>query len=180
MALSSTFLSERHYKAIGLVAAEWSWAEQQLEQLIWEVVQINGEKGRALTTHLSSETRINILATLANTELSNTLKVELAGMVGRLRNLRTERNNIVHALWLSREPLRMGLIKSAMKRGRKPTPDLIKITAKGKLVISNKPFTAKQILSVAHEISRLVMDLYDLQLRIQNERQSGGTGFSKP
>lgn len=178
--MAKSVLTENHLKAIGLVAAEWSWTELCLENLIWEIAEISNAKGYAITTHVPSETRINILSTLAHIGLANAaLNNELATTVARIRKLRTERNNIVHSLWLSSKPREsLGLMASAMKKRRKPIPASQKITAKGKIVITSKPLTAKQILAVANEITELVVDMYDLLERIRLFRQEGGIGLS--
>jgi len=177
--LAKRFLTDSHLKAIGLVAAEWSYTELCLESLIWEIAGIRGNKGYAITTHIASETRINILSTLADTGLTNDdLKKDLTKIVARIRALRTERNNIVHSLWLSSKPEPpLGLIEAVIKRRRKPIPASVKITAKGKLNITNRPLTAKQILVVAAEIGDLVSDMYDLLERVRRDKSSGGIGL---
>ncbi len=171
--MARNVLTDNHLKAIGLVAAEWSWTEMCLENLIWEIAEINHYKGYAITTHLPSETRINILSALAHIGLANAaLQKELNAIVARIRQLRTERNNIVHAIWLSSKPREsLGLITGAMGKRRKPVPALFKITAKGKIIMTSKPLTAKQIFTVGAEIAQLVTEMYDLLERIQLHRK---------
>ncbi len=63
--LAKQILSDSHLKAIGLVAAEWSYTEVFLESLIWEVAGLDNERGYAMTTHVQSETRLFMLEALA-------------------------------------------------------------------------------------------------------------------
>ncbi len=173
--LAKSILSEGHLKAIGLVAAEWSYTETFLESLIWEVAGLDHERGYAITTHLQSETRIFILESLADTRIPNaTIKADIKKVVAEIRRLRTDRNNIVHSLWMSPNPPGGGLISGALgaKRKRKPTPKSIKIQAKGKVIITNKPYTSRQIMATVTEIADLVGRMSDLLDKIQKERKS--------
>jgi len=164
------FLTENHLKAIGLVVAEWSYTELFLEYLIWEIAQLDDYQGPAITTHLASETRIHILETLADTGLHNkTHKTELKDIVNRLRDLRTKRNNIVHAIWLSSKPLAPITLLTSKKR--KSIPASIRVKAKGKINITRVPFTSKEILSVASEITHLGSNMTDLVAKIQKDRE---------
>src|SRR5712692_2151964 len=159
--LAKLFLSQNHLKAIGLVAAEWSYTEMCLEHLIWEMAGLDNQRGYAITTHVPSETRMHILETLADTRLPNdALKKKLKTTVADLRTPRMERNNIVHALWLSSKPNQF-LMKDVLKK-RKPIPASIKIQAKGKLNITNKPIISKQIQATAVKIGKLVTKMYNL------------------
>jgi hypothetical protein len=169
--LAKQILSESHLKAIGLVAAEWSYTEVFLESLIWEVGDLH-ERGYAITTHIQSETRLFMLEALAETRVpSGATKAEIKKVVAEIRRLRTDRNNIVHSLWLSpAQP--QGLITGAMFRKRKPTPKATKVQAKGKVVISSKPFTARQIMATVSEIADLVGKMGDLLSKIQKEREN--------
>jgi hypothetical protein len=163
--LASFALTANHLKGIGLVAAEWSYCELALESIIWQVAGIDSERGYAITTHIGSETRIHIVGALAEKKVvTATLKTELKAIVAELRRLRTERNNIVHSVWLSGggHP-KFFTLASHMRRGRRPNPDSVKITAKGKVIIHRKPIPSKQIHAIAKEIGDLLSRMHKFQ-----------------
>lgn len=168
-------LTNNHLKAIGLVAAEWAYVELYLEGFIWEIANIDDRRGHAITTHIPSETRINILETLADTRLINPAhKRELKVIVDRIRKLRTARNNIVHSLWLSTKTTSINQILSdylAKKKRRKPIPASVRISAKGKLNVTNTPMKSKQIMAAASEIGELFSDMNELLSRISADRR---------
>ena len=179
MSLAKQSLTDSHLKAIGLVAAEWSYTELCLENLIWEVAGINQRHGHAITTHIPSETRINILQALADAiAMKDELNAELNSLLGRLREIRTKRNNIVHSLWISSKPIPIFTLAELMskKRRRKPTPFSIKFSARGKLVIKNTLMKPKDVLAVAQEITALVTDMYGYLNKIKTAPKSKSLG----
>lgn len=170
--LASYALTANHLKGIGLVAAEWSYCESSLESIIWQVAGIDSERGYAITTHIGSETRIHILGALAEKKVvSTTLKAELTTIVADLRRLRTERNNIVHSVWLSGGAPNFSTLASRRERGRWPNPDSVKITAKGKVIIHKKPISSNQIHAVAQEISDLLSRMHKFQSDLSKQDQ---------
>jgi hypothetical protein len=163
--ISTQALSASHLNGIGLVASEWSYTEMVLEQLIWQVAGLDNERGYSITTHLGSETKINMLEALAVNRLPEpNLKTELKSCIDKLRLLRTDRNNIVHSIWLNpkNDPVSGLLLLGKQKGGRRPTPNMVKITAKGKLKITNTPYPSKKIHGTATEISNLSFRMYGL------------------
>ena len=152
--LSEFVLSKNHLIAIGHIATNWSYSESYLELLIWKLIGIDNDGGHCVTTHLNSETRINILESLAKRRLPIPgLRSELSKCVAEIRRLRTVRNNIVHGLWLhSKKP---SPIFKLGQKGRRVTPQIAKVTAKGEIKITNTLWTAKKIMKVAEEISEL-------------------------
>jgi hypothetical protein len=168
--ISSMSLSDSHLQAIGSVTAEWSYAESLLESLIWHVAGLSNHQGYCVTTHIGSETRIHILESLAEAKLlAPTLKKELKDRIADIRRLRTERNNIIHYLWIDPNPPQIGLIASAMKPRRKRAPHAVKVTAKGILKISNTRYPTKKVREVANQITQLCFDMSSL---LQKMRQS--------
>lgn len=177
--MAKSILTDNHLKAIGLVAAEWAYGEMWLESIIWHFAKIDNVTGYAITTHIGSETRINIIETLADTRLTNpTLKAELKAVIARVRDLRTERNNIIHSLWVSNRQTVTLADLLAKKRPRKPTPDSVRIKAKGSLKITNKPYTSKAIAATADKIGKLVNDMYNLLSKLREEDAKGGIGLA--
>jgi len=165
-------LTERHLKAIGLVSAEWSWTELCLEQLVWEVAQMDSPIGQVFTAHSSADARLNMLLTLSHLmQVDPDAQADLLTLAGRMKELKEQRNRVVHALWMSPRPATGGLISSAMKRRRKPVPLSFRVIARRKVVFSTKPIPAKEIEEVAQRIAHLSHDMMALRERL-NERRN--------
>jgi len=171
MSISKTQLTQEHLKAIGLIVTEWSWVEHSIELIIWELAQIDPDKGRSITTHIQSETRLHILSSLTDSLIhDHNIKKQISQLADKVRKLRGERNNITHALWLKMRP--QGLISKLMKLPQKGrfVPSTVKITAKGKVEFTTKPFTAAEIRDVAQRMSDLLDEIVDLQSKIREYR----------
>ncbi|HLX82138.1 MAG TPA: hypothetical protein VKS43_16290 [Burkholderiales bacterium] len=159
--LSTHILSKAQLAAIGALAAEWSYVELALETLIWEIIQVPSERGYAITTHIGSETRLHILLALLDRSVVDAAhRKEIGSIAAEFRRLRTERNNIVHAVWvtkLNKPFLLRGLLKI---RGRKPAAKLVKVTAKGSVKITNLSHSTKSISALASEVNSLLSRIY--------------------
>jgi hypothetical protein len=51
-------------KAIGMVAAEWSYLESVVETAIWRLLDLDEDDGRAITTNVRMRDRLDMLRTL--------------------------------------------------------------------------------------------------------------------
>lgn len=169
---AALILSGAHLKAIGAVAAEWAFVEMAMEMMIWGLIPIDNNTGYRVTAHIGSETRLHILGALAEVRISDPVQKKLvAQLITDIRRLRTERNNIVHSVWLttqSQEKFMASLLKN--KGGRKPTPASIRVSAKGSLKFTHKPYPSKRIMGVAQEIDDLRKKLF-AYLGVQNEER---------
>ena len=162
---SEMVLSKNHLIAIGNIAASWSYSEVHLELLIWQLMGIDSDRGNCVTTHLQSETKIHILESLAKKRLPIAgLKIEITQCVADIRRLRAERNNIVHGIWISKK-----FPKKMDQRGKKATPQIAKVTAKGEVKMTQTPWTAKKIMAIAVEIDNLNMRLVSLRIKINED-----------
>lgn len=165
--IASKVLSEEHLKAIGLVAAEWSYTEVFLEQLIWEVASLE-DFGSAITTHISSENRLDILASVTDLiSLDESVKNRIYSLIATIKELRPLRNNIVHSVWLTNTYEVDGKYIKDMV-----APKATKTKARGKVVTSKTPTTAKEISDLAVKIGTLALDLYHLQKEIEALRSN--------
>ena len=164
---SGCFLTSAHNKAIGYVTSEWSYVEFTLEKLIWQVAGLDPKIGSCFTVNIKSETSINVLQSLADQKLPvPKLRKELKDLVKELRNLRKQRNSIVHALWIRPEP-----IAQLTKRGRKLKPYAVGITAKGMLKTTKVPYSAKEITNIGIDITALNTKMFSLLQMIQVSEQ---------
>ena len=165
--ISGYFLTPAHHKAIGYVTSEWSYVESILEKLIWQIAGLDEKIGSCFTANAKSETMINLLYSLADQRpLVPKLEKELKSLVEDLRNLRKQRNSIVHAVWSRPEP-----ITQLPKSGRKRKPYAIDITAKGSLQFTKVPYSAKQITNIGVKITTLISRMVSLLHMIRESEQ---------
>ena len=96
-------LSDDHYKAIGKIAVEWTYVELDVEVILWHVANIvdDTKSAHAITAHLGSETRLDILKTLVHNKVGDCPEYrELCAFLdGEFKALRTARNEIIHGLY---------------------------------------------------------------------------------
>lgn len=177
-------LTEPHLKAIGLVVAEWAWAEKALELVIWSLLGIE-KMGGAVTTHLSSEVRLNIIETVVRDLLkekdTEKLLSRILKNIATFRKLRTERNNIAHALWgrtESEEPKELPSGKRKVKSAH-----AYRTKAKGQFIRTVTPYKAAQIRRTAKSIAKLSFALIADSLMLpyaKRKREQAATSRVSP
>lgn len=147
-------LDDAQLKAIGRVAAEWSYFESILELGIWGMAGIDPKYRRALTTELSAIERLKIFSALAHQRLAEDHEAisELDALTGKVHALNTRRNDVIHAEWLVPDD-----------------PDLMKgerwkFTSKGPKHI--KRYDLFPVLTTATEIEKLADEIWDLRLTV--------------
>jgi hypothetical protein len=112
-------LSDDWLKAIGRVVVESSRLDRAAEKVIWGLLRLgHDDVGAALTTHISTPVRLDIILSLADILLDANETKRLAKLLKRIRGLLDDRNAVVHSEWVPfRNPL---LVKvTARKRGVK-------------------------------------------------------------
>jgi hypothetical protein len=138
--------------SIGLVAAEWGYAEAFFELLIWTLAGVDKHKGRSITTHLLSVTRQDIAKTLANETLfdpdGTELRNEVLAVIAEYDGLRNRRNKIIHANW-------KGDTSKIEDGGKRKTVSLI-TKARGNLEITAKEYDDLEIRNIAKDITKLL------------------------
>ena len=153
--ITESALASPQIYAIGLVAAEWGYAESTLESLIWALAEIDINRGRSITTHLNSVTRQEIAKTLANETLvkasESALRESVIAVVGDFEKLRVKRNKIIHAVWMLRGyPIGQTEDQKA---------ESLAVKAKGKLEVNRQLFDPTQIRDTALEITALIVKM---------------------
>src|ERR1700721_4453630 len=100
MTIAKSALRENDIYHIGLVAAEWNYAEGLIQLLIWTLAGLDHYRGRMITTHTTNAINVNMAKTLANELLVNENQIELRDEIIDALNafdgLRVKRNTIVH------------------------------------------------------------------------------------
>ena len=142
---TSHILTDDHYKAIGKIAVEWSYVESDIETAIWFLVGLgrNRESIRtayAITAHLGSETRLDILKTLVHNKTGNSLTYkDLCTFLGKVQTLRGMRNEIIHGLYYPAS-------------GSTDTAASYKVKAKGQLKFTFAKRTVAELNSIVQQI----------------------------
>lgn len=101
-------LTEKQYAAIGRVAALWSEVEHGIEKIAARLALAPSLLGYVLTDKLGPDNRISaILSLLAvhkvkyDYELADEAVLkEIASVIPRLRQMKDDRNFIVHSIWI--------------------------------------------------------------------------------
>jgi hypothetical protein len=160
-------LSDDHYKAIGRVAANWSMIESSLERYIWFLLSWGEDVGRCVTTYMGFGQRMQTLLTLAHDTFSlngeSWRENELATLTRFLevdlnKNLRVERNNIVHGIW---------------SRDDEDTLGVIKTVARKELHVAVQPHTPTTIEDLADRIEMAFIRLNELLLTLNPKNEIG-------
>lgn len=164
-------MSSNHIKAIGVVASQWSYAETLHELLIIKISELPIEQGQCITTHIGSETRINILESLIEIKAEDEqAKKDIKDLSAEMRRLRTERNNIIHSIWL---PENAGELKFDGRDSKKRKIIAHKATARGILKRTKSTYTTKRIMEIADEINTLCIAITVLLNGARKRKKSG-------
>lgn len=136
-------LNAEHRNAIGAVVLCWTELEAAIEYLLWGLLQTNVKRASAVTTHLSTTARLDMLEVLATAHFGEGASevAEVKELIKRVGDLRIERNNIVHGWW-------KGLGK------------FHKRTARKQWKVTEVKRTPVQMLHTAEQIRALEDDLY--------------------
>jgi hypothetical protein len=151
----SVGLTDEHLKAIGLVAVNWTYIENLLSSIIWDICNLRHNRGIAITTHLSERSRKDICNALAHeTFRGHPEEQELKSHLQYVfDDLYPKRNKIIHASW-----------------GYSATPgtsDILPIRARGQVKIGpRESLSAEDITAIADEIEQAVNKLEQIRRKI--------------
>lgn len=149
---STGALTDEHYRAIGLIAAEWSVLEIALETAIIQYISDEWDDGRVLTVELGNVARVNAIIALAKLNMERADKesfnyitpdqfATLVKICNKIDNLRTRRNEAVHAYWLPPDFRGTG------------TTQHMRVSAKRVLKAELRPMALSDLNSLAEEIA---------------------------
>lgn len=88
-----------HAAAIGYVVTNWGRVEARLAQTVGFLLGINTMPTHAVTAEMSSADRMEMISTLLNLAGRNRWISEWKSLASDLKDLRTKRNDVVHAEW---------------------------------------------------------------------------------
>jgi hypothetical protein len=146
-----------HLAAIGRVAVQWTFLENTIEMLVWQLASLKQPLAQAVTTHIPTLTLIDIANSLAHRLIAESgLDAKLKGLLNHIsQSLRPKRNSVVHGIW-----------------GPAPTPDkvvLMETTARGVLKFKfGEEMTAEDIMQIAADIDKANWQLTNLVFEISS------------
>jgi hypothetical protein len=141
-------LTDEHYVAIGKIAVEWTYVELDIQAIIWHLADlVEGPRlktAHAFTTHLGTETLLDILKTLVHNATGECAEYDaLKTFIDKdVKPLRTLRNEIIHGLYY-------------LDADHSDSASSHKIRAKGKLQYSFANRKASDLESIALQIAGL-------------------------
>lgn len=95
----------QHERLVGRVIIEWARLENVLNDIIWRLLNLSFEDGRAITGRADATSKISLLRTLAPRHLASDDKLEaLLFALDAIDALRDDRNFIAHGAWGRIEP----------------------------------------------------------------------------
>ncbi len=142
----SLSLTPDHYTEIGRIAAYWSRVEHCTQAMIWRILGIRADIARHSTASLRLDTHLDLVTVLCKGGLaaSEELRDRALELVKGIKELRGERNVVVHGPW------RLGT----------ETPALIKLKSKG-LEPDLVPYPIEKTRSVSEKVAALADALTD-------------------
>ncbi len=101
MAEQSIIISDRHLRAIGLIAVIWSGIEQAMEIAICGLYSIDLNRGLVLTANIGFRSRVDLLRILAkNGAIRDKRDAAIClGLLTRIEKAYVTRNEAVHGGW---------------------------------------------------------------------------------
>lgn len=138
-------LTDGQLRNIGLITVHWNMAEKMQENLLWVMIPTVRDNGLAISTHLSSEIRWNIILTLADVRGCKTEFIAaLKKLQSEFNQNRTKRNEVVHAGWAGTEP--------------GSTARAFKTLARGSLKMISLNYTEEQLCDIYKNIEKWTVD----------------------
>ena len=96
----TTTIPDDYKKAIGEVVIQWARLEFTVEYLIWRVLRLDEEDGRAITSRLDMKPKTEMLVNLAERYFSpKEATAKLKDYVSHIAHLHKLRNRIIHGFW---------------------------------------------------------------------------------
>jgi hypothetical protein len=86
-------------RLIGQVIVEWANLEAALDDMIWHILELADDDGKALTKRCDAATKIAIINDIAPRHLDANPLEALQDTLGHINAVREDRNLIVHSVW---------------------------------------------------------------------------------
>jgi len=90
---------ENQQRLIGLLVLNFAKLEHNVENAIWNFLGLSIDEGRPLTSRLSTDSKIEMLKSLAKTYLRGELLNDTLECVDLINGYKEDRNFVVHGSW---------------------------------------------------------------------------------
>jgi hypothetical protein len=146
---------EEQQRLIGLVVLNWSKLEANIDDTIWQFLNLSIEDGRVITNRLNADLKITLLRSLAHAYLPeedfNEVEARLLYYIGIYQE---DRNFIVHGSWGTLMPDNVSVCTSL--RPKSPTP--------GEVVAET--FSEERMVNLINGINESITGLKILMARL--------------
>ena len=155
-------LPAKYYRYIGEITARWNMVELHLQEIVWDVLDLDLKRGRLLTYRSGAREKLNLFRALGKHWIKNQLLVDefkkIATEIERLNGLR---NDYVHGVF-----------------GHIPgEPKILKLlyikTTENKITPRAESKTENDIKLVADDIAALQLKLETIVARLSRSRRNG-------
>ena len=93
-------LPKEYVEAIGLACANYAQTEDCLQMAIWGLLDIDGEMGWALTTHMAFPLRESVIKSLSELKFDDLKDIEnLDQILSDIKDAADKRNKLSHHMW---------------------------------------------------------------------------------
>lgn len=144
-------LTPEQLEAIGCVAIISAYLQNYMERLVWSLCHIKESDGKFLTDRLMVDKLADLLSDIAKPRIETTEKLAIfTEIISKIKEANTERNTIIHGIWLPIIKQEKGKQKigpgQATKRRLKSDPVY---------------FEAEKIMTTAHKLNKIHHELYE-------------------
>lgn len=98
---SEVILTREQLAAVGAVAIESTYLEQQLELVIWRLSGLDEYRGPQFTANMQFKSRVEAFQVLGRMVLPETADADFQSLIGELHECAVQRNHVVHGTWVA-------------------------------------------------------------------------------
>jgi hypothetical protein len=137
-------VSRDHQCLIGLFVLNWSKLEGGIEETIWELLHLDIDAGRRLTSRLNTDVKIEMLRSLILAFARGDLLNDMIERMDYINGYKEDRNFIVHGQWGT---LMQKMSPSVPHCGHRPHPERLLAKPSPKIVClpSSMAFSRKTL-----------------------------------
>src|SRR6478672_812447 len=90
----------QHERLVGRLVMSWANIEGIIQSIIWEILKLNFDDGKAVAAHNDVQTNMTILRNIATRRLNEDRLGLLYSSLDRVKDAQEYRNTVVHSQWI--------------------------------------------------------------------------------
>ena len=98
---SEIILTRDQLAAVGAVAIECTYLEQQLELVIWRLSGLDEYRGPQFTANMQFKSRVEAFQALGRMVLPETVDADFQSLIRELHECAIQRNHVIHGTWVA-------------------------------------------------------------------------------